>query len=1566
MYKQETLLMSTKEINQIEKSKLAHYIANNVTDPELLNEWNAILNKLSVLAQKSKGDEIVDNAYQHKINKYSVETLLACSPQVYCLIDRNYRIVDFNKVAKQYCNILLNKEICKNASIFSYLTEENSALKENLQKAFKGEVITKEKELKTRKKAYRFQITYYPVVDNNQVVAVGFHMLDITKLPHSNEIIQLQFAEIEDKNKELSQSYKEIKDMNSILEETSERLKYSEKKYRMLFNSMIDCFLLFEVLYNSKNQPIDYKVIEANPAFEKLSGKRINFIRNKHILEIFPSIKSSWLQTANQVVTTGKPYQTDFYSDSFHRYLRAIFLVPQPRQLAVIFSDIDQRKRTEQALIESEATARGLLNSPDYSIILIDTNGIILDLNQKAMLRYGKNKAELLNRSFYEIIPIMRSIAIKKRVNKLMKHKTPIVNEFSVGDNYYVQKFYPIFDQQGNVIKISIFINDITNRKLAELQMKENEQKYKLLFENMLNGFAVVEIIYDAMQNPEDARFYIINKSFEKQFRKRKQHVIGRTVGEVLPELNAFFQNIINSVLDFKKQTVECYYEKVNRYFDGLGYLVNKNQVAILIRDISERKKNEITLRRSENLYNTTTNSISDYIFVIDKDLKILLMNQKLLLTNQEFDLSTDVIGISLAKVYPFISKRILREYKKIFKTGKSDETETMFSIKERSFFIYLKRIPVVEKGEVVRIVTVISDITQRKKVEEQLYMHREELRLQNIDLRNSQQELEKSRKRYIDLYNFAPNSYFTLNHLSNILELNIAAGKMLGANMDLLINKAFITFVSKECKHNFFVHIKDVFESDDPNLLFEEEITLQNAIGKIYHLQVQSVLFYDAENDENLCRSAMIDITEQKRAQNAIKQSEEKFRNIIQQSGDGVMLIDNDGCIVEWNQGQEQITGLKKRDVINKYFWDVQYELLPKNFRNSGTYFTIKSQITEGLQEGKTNRFYKPTDKEIVSKNNRRKHIQSILFPIKTDQGFMLASIERDITELKRTESELRQHIVKLDITQREMARKQQQLEEANRKMQETEKILKRKTREAQDANRSKSEFLANMSHEIRTPMNAILGFAEILKDKLSDDLQYTDYIYGIQTSGKNLLSLINDILDLSKIEAGRLNLQYSTFNIYGVIEEIKNILSIRTKKKNILFDFVIDVNLPKLIKYDETRLKQILFNLIGNAVKFTDEGFVKTVFVVDNKRFVMQEDSPPLELIDLTIKIHDSGIGVPKEEQKIIFQPFRQREGQSDRKYGGTGLGLNITKRLVEMMKGTITLESQVNVGSTFTVELKNIEVPTTNTLEKEEDKSTQQKIQFKNSNILLVEDLESNRLVVRGFLADCNVNVHEVQNGKEALDVLKEKKFDLIIMDLHMPIMNGYEATEKIRNPGSNGLPAQVKKTPILAITATQLRRDREAKKGFFDAYIRKPVTNKQLIAELSRFLPHLSESDKKTTIAKKPKQAIQKTANLSIEYPPQVKQIFHDELLPLFHQIEKRSSIKTIKRFAKQIIQCGEDHKIQNIIDYGNELYKHVNSFNITKIDKTLNEFSTFATEITTGKPTTTDNNSNNEA
>jgi signal transduction histidine kinase/ActR/RegA family two-component response regulator len=392
----------------------------------------------------------------------------------------------------------------------------------------------------------------------------------------------------------------------------------------------------------------------------------------------------------------------------------------------------------------------------------------------------------------------------------------------------------------------------------------------------------------------------------------------------------------------------------------------------------------------------------------------------------------------------------------------------------------------------------------------------------------------------------------------------------------------------------------------------------------------------------------------------------------------------------------------------------------------------------------------------------------------------------------------------------------------------------------EAQKAARTKAEFLANMSHEIRTPLNGIIGIADLLAD-LPLDQQQKKYTEIIRTSGQSLLTIVNDILDFSKIEAGKLELEVIGFNLSILIQSQVNLLENAAKEKNIMIMTKIDPSLQGYFGGDPGRIGQILLNLVGNAIKFTSSGFVRI--------YVTPIESQDVLAQYVKFEVQDTGVGIPEDALPKLFKPFMQADGSTARRFGGTGLGLSICKRLVELMGGEIGVQSDLGKGSTFwfTIRLSAVErVAQAIQAEKEVISSKggseaqltgQPHVDRSRYRILIAEDNSVNQLIALAQLKKLGFSAQAVANGKEAIDAFLTGSFDLILMDCQMPEIDGFEATQKIRELEAN----TGKRIPIIALTANAMKEDEDKclRLGMTD-FISKPVKQEQLLEKLERLL------------------------------------------------------------------------------------------------------------------------------
>lgn len=482
-----------------------------------------------------------------------------------------------------------------------------------------------------------------------------------------------------------------------------------------------------------------------------------------------------------------------------------------------------------------------------------------------------------------------------------------------------------------------------------------------------------------------------------------------------------------------------------------------------------------------------------------------------------------------------------------------------------------------------------------------------------------------------------------------------------------------------------------------------------------------------------------------------------------------------------------------------------------------------------------------------------------------------------------------------------------------------------------AEDATKAKSTFLANMSHEIRTPMNSVIGFADLLDGLIKDPVQ-KGYLRSIQIGGKALLGIINDILDLSKIEAGQLKVVNESVNVHNLFLEMQQLFHDKINQKNLTFDIQIEPDIPKYLILDGVRLRQILLNLVSNAIKFTEHGGIALKV---GRKFKDNDKSK----MDLIFEVQDTGIGIPKENLETIFEAFIQREKQSVKKYGGTGLGLSICKRLIEIMNGSMEVESEVNVGSIFKVSLHDVGV---SSLKEHPEDEVFTEVEFEAATLLIVDDIEENRELVKAVFTSDILDIKEAKDGKEAIEIVKNEKIDLVFMDLQMPILNGYEATTQIRE----SFPKE--KLPIIALTASVMGEELEKVQEYgFNGYLRKPTSKKVLIKEASKYLP-----------CKKEKDTAQDSQNGIFFETQEIKESFVEALngkyMKEWKQIKDKGDVELIRSFNDKLATLLEAQELKSLREYIDKLVICIEGFDLVEMYNLLNAYPSLVEKIGKGE------------
>ncbi len=524
------------------------------------------------------------------------------------------------------------------------------------------------------------------------------------------------------------------------------------------------------------------------------------------------------------------------------------------------------------------------------------------------------------------------------------------------------------------------------------------------------------------------------------------------------------------------------------------------------------------------------------------------------------------------------------------------------------------------------------------------------------------------------------------------------------------------------------------------------------------------------------------IDITDRIEAQ----ELGAKLAAIVDFSHDAIIGATTGGIINSWNKSAERIFGYSCADILGNRF-----DMLVPNEAEKAEL----AELFQSLQE--------VDGHEIVfrTKHGHRLDVSITISMIRDDDAIIGTSIiARDITGKKETEEKLKRAAVELSS-----ARDQ-----------------------ALEASNLKSAFVANISHELRTPLTGITGIVELLSATKLDDYQIA-LIKLLEESADSLLTIVNDILDLSKIEAGKVVIEKAPFNLLFLVQECARLLAATIKGNDVVLRTSIDHRIPEFIIGDAERIRQVLTNLLANAIKFTDSGFVEVFTLLDGQ----DEKTVTVKLI-----VKDSGIGISEKEQRLLFLPFTQVDGSTTRKYSGTGLGLSISKQLVETMGGTIGVTSVKGEGTEFWCKISFAkclnESPVEDYSRNQENKYDDS---YRNKQVLLVEDNPLLRKLVLQQLSNIGIEAFAVTNGLEAVEAVKANAFDVILMDCQLPAMDGFEATRIIRK-----LEADLNRyTPIIALTAGAMMGDRErCLEHGMDDYMSKPVSLATLREKLLQWM------------------------------------------------------------------------------------------------------------------------------
>lgn len=1159
-----------------------------------------------------------------------------------------------------------------------------------------------------------------------------------------------------------------------------------------------------------------------------------------------------------------------------HHWARIIgnvqFRDGQPARVTGTFQDITDRKMAEEVIRYKNQMLNGILASMPVVAYRIDRRNRFSEIRGSALRRFGADGENLIGQPapefFQQILPDIERA--RRGDIASTEYRGEINDSLWCMQNY----LFPDMFHEGHLIGFAL---DITERVAAEEELHRSRAKLAAVFDSTTDSIWAID---------RDYRLIAYNTSFADYTRDINN--IDVSVGmefdtlvhrEHQPQWKELYDRALAGE-NFSIESALAVQDEI-LYFD-----INFNPVTddgriigavMFSKNVTERRKTEEILKEKLATLKAVLESTDSSIFALDTRYCYLTFNSR----HQAVMKHLYGVDIRPGDNVPELMRqgsdeaKMTRHLNRAIYEGPFTVVEEFGLNDQSQIYMELSYNPIqTDTGEVIGIAVYAQDITER---------------------RNAEDELRRTLVLKQAIMDAADVSIISSDIDGTIVTFNRAAERMLGYRAEEVTGKTNPSIlhdpdevqrrareltkelgISVEPGFNAFVAKARLGRTD------ENEWTYIRKDGSRFPVLLSVTALRDNDNNLTGFLGIGVDITERKQAEQLLLKTQDDLLEAQRIAQVGSFEIDVATRRGVWTKQAALIYGLyENAPMIGDELW---LGIHPDDVDTTTAVW--QSAMEQGTVINHDYRIIRPDgDVAFINVFGR---------PVLDEQGqvVLIKGTLQDITERKKHEREL--------IAARDAAN---------------------------SANRAKSEFLANMSHEIRTPMNSVLGFTELLRNLVKDEQQMA-YLQAITTSGKMLLRLINDILDLSKVEAGRLDFRYELEDIGLLAEETRQIFAIRVQEKGL--DFFIDngVRLPFVL--DAARLRQILLNLVGNAVKFTDRGYVRLTLRMENNDQGIRT---------LRIAVEDSGIGIPDGQQALIFEAFRQQDGQSTRRYGGTGLGLTITKRLVEAMNGKITVRSTAGRGSVFEIVLPEA-VPSFGSVPTDTDNDAI--IDFETSVVMVVDDNDLNRELVREMLQGTKLQLLEASTGTEAVKLAGEHRPDMILMDLHLPDINGDVATDRIRAL------AGMERVPVIFLTASAIKEDAPVGTTLArETYLYKPVGKKELVRTLALFLPHSTEAGIAYAAGAEPaarEDAATQDASIEVQdIPAGLIDELNNRYMPLWRELNEAPILYEVEQFAEGLCNLGEHYHIAAVQRYGELLHEQVQMVNVVDFPVTLARF-----------------------
>jgi PAS domain S-box-containing protein len=926
----------------------------------------------------------------------------------------------------------------------------------------------------------------------------------------------------------------------------------------------------------------------------------------------------------------------------------------------------------------------------------------------------------------------------------------------------------------------------VTERRSVEEALRRSEERFRGAFDSAAIGMALVA---------PNGRFLQVNRSLCELVGYTEKELLARSFQEIThpDDLEAVLEQM-HRVWAGRVST----YQIEKRYIHKRGHEIWASLSGSVVRetdgrplygvaqiqDITPRKRAEEALRESEALVHSIVDNLPVVVFLKDRDGRYLLINRPFA---DRFGLRPEkAIGKTDLELFPAdIAARFRANDREALEGGQTVECEEVAPYTDGLHTSIVLKVPLRDTaGAAYAVCGIATDITERKRMEEALRESEAMLRQLGDNLPNG----------VIGRVVTGPGGAYRFTYLSAGIE------RVMGVSAEDALRDARLVYdrIVEEDRPRFY-RAREV--ASRSGSAFDVETRIRTPAGDIRWIQFRSAP-HRRPDGTTVWDGILLDVTAAKATEEALRASEERYRTVVEDQTEVVSRFRPDGTFTFVNavycrffgKRQEELIGQRWHPVVHPEDSSrVEAELARLGPENPVA--VIVNRVVDGRGQVRWMEFI---NRGFFAANGTLIEIQAV---------------GRDITARKAAEEE-----------------------------------LARAKEAAEAASRAKSQFLANMSHEIRTPMNGILGMTELLLDTPLDDTQ-RDYAITIRSSADALLTILNDLLDLSKIEAGKFAVAAVDFNPRTVMGEVADLFAPRACQKGLEFVCRAPPDLPEQLVGDPVRIRQILMNLVGNAVKFTDRGEV----VLEAQMLSETEGA-----VKLRLAVRDTGIGIAREQHDRIFESFTQADSAADRQHGGTGLGLAICRQLTQLMGGRIGVESEPGMGSTFWLELtltrpvrgRQARDAVVQALTRHDGGPGRGPVVGEGADdlpglglrVLVADDHEVNRKVVRLMLEQLGCRVEVVTDGREAVEAVERSTYDAVLMDVRMPVMDGLEAAARIRREAGQG-----RRVPILALTAHAMEGERQrCLAAGMDGYIPKPVTRQALRDALTQWAPSPSGS------------------------------------------------------------------------------------------------------------------------